>query len=122
MTSDNQSMEEYSDLEVLLEENEDINFDDVPSTSQSLSATQRSDTPGGTRNKSKSRDKDGVLHEILSKIENLEENEEKDRTEKNKWNEKIFNLELEKKEILNKIAKDNEEIKKEIINFLKKQS
>lgn len=55
----------------------------------------------------------------MEKIEYLEKEDKKERENQLKWEEKIYELEVEKKAILEELRNDNKELKDVIINFFK---
>lgn len=53
----------------------------------------------------------------MEKIEYLEKEDKKERENQLKWEEKIYELEVENKAILEELRNDNKELKDVIINF-----
>ncbi|KAI8125027.1 hypothetical protein CVS40_4844 [Lucilia cuprina] len=53
-----------------------------------------------------------------AKIEDLEKEEEEEKANQKIWEEKMYNLEVQKTNMLEKLTNDNEELKTVIINYL----
>lgn len=135
------SMDDYTDLEFLEDELPSSSSDDVASSSQLSSAVVspspinssavispsaiNSSTPSGSTPRctaKKKKNRDDAFDKIMKKIEELDEKDDKDKKEQRKWEDKMYQLELEKKTYLEKLAGDSEDMKTAVISFLRKRN